>query len=136
LSGNSTGRFVGGGGVDGTPRLVSYRALPGYPLAVAVGTAEDEVLADFVHNQRRDYRLALLVSVVITAFAAMLIVTLSRQKRAGVALALSEARFRATFEQAAIGIAHTSMERRYVQVNQKFCDMLGYAREELTGMKV
>jgi diguanylate cyclase (GGDEF)-like protein/PAS domain S-box-containing protein len=46
---------------------------------------------------------------------------------------LSEERFRATFEQAAVGIVHTSLDKRYVAVNQKFCDMLGYTRDELLG---
>lgn len=128
------GDFVSRGGVDGHARLFSYRTLPGYPLVVAVGAAQDEVLAGLVRNRNRDYGIALLASIVVAAFAGMLMVALARQKRAGTALAVSEARFRATFEQAAIGIAHTSLDRRYLQVNQKFCDMLGYTRDELVGM--
>lgn len=131
-----TGDFLSRGGVDGLQRFISYRTLPGYPLVVAVGTAQHEVLADFMRNRNRDYALTLLISAVIVVFAAMLMFTLARQKRATTALIFSEANFRAAFEQAAIGIAHTSMERRYVQVNQKFCDMMGYTREELIGMKV
>lgn len=127
------GDFVSRGGVDGFSRFFSYRTLPGYPLVVAVGAAQDEVLAGFVRNRNRDYGIALLASIVIAAFAGMLMSALARQKRAGTALAISEARFRATFEQAAIGIAHTSLDRRYLQVNQKFCDMLGYTRDELVG---
>lgn len=127
------GEFISLGGIDGIQRFISYRTLSGYPLLVAVGTAQQEVLADFMRNRNRDYGLAALVSVVIFLFAAMLMVTLSRQKRAGAALATSEARFRAAFEQAAIGIVHTSLDRQYLQVNQKFCDMLGYTREELVG---
>jgi len=45
-----------------------------------------------------------------------------------------EERFRATFEQAAVGIAHTEPEGRFLQVNQKLCEMLGYTRDELLGM--
>ncbi|MFB2968029.1 PAS domain S-box protein [Aerosakkonema sp. BLCC-F183] len=43
----------------------------------------------------------------------------------------SEQRFRATFEQAAVGIAHIGLEGRWLRVNQKFCDIVGYTREEL-----
>jgi len=43
--------------------------------------------------------------------------------------------FRATFEQAAVGIAHTSIQRHYTSVNAKFCDMLGYTRAELLTMR-
>lgn len=127
------GEYLSFGSIDDIRRFVSYRTLPGFPLVVAVGASEDEVLADLQRNRKRDYAMALLVSSVIAVFAAMLMLTLARQKRARSALANSEARFRAAFEQAAIGIAHTSLERRYLQVNQRFCDMLGYRREEIIG---
>jgi diguanylate cyclase (GGDEF)-like protein/PAS domain S-box-containing protein len=44
-----------------------------------------------------------------------------------------ERRFRETFDQAAVGIVHTSYEGRYLQVNQRFCEMLGYDDSELIG---
>jgi diguanylate cyclase (GGDEF)-like protein/PAS domain S-box-containing protein len=131
-----TGEILGGGGVDGIRRYVSYRTLPGYPLVVAVGSGQDEVLADFNRYRDRDYLLAALVSVVIAAFAGLLMLTLARQKKAGTALAVSEARFRATIEQAAIGIVHTSFDRHYLDANQRFCDMLGYTRSEIVGKPV
>lgn len=43
----------------------------------------------------------------------------------------SEERFRATFEQAAVGIAHVDAEGRFLRVNDKLCDITGYSREEL-----
>jgi PAS domain S-box-containing protein len=48
------------------------------------------------------------------------------------ALRESEERFRATFEQAAVGIVHSAIDGRLLRVNQRFCDILGYPREELT----
>ncbi|MHC1729790.1 MAG: PAS domain S-box protein [Syntrophobacteraceae bacterium] len=42
-----------------------------------------------------------------------------------------EERFRATFEQAAVGIAHISPNGRWLRVNQKLCDIVGYSKEEL-----
>jgi diguanylate cyclase (GGDEF)-like protein/PAS domain S-box-containing protein len=127
------GDFVSGGGVDGFVRFFSYRTVSGYPLVVAVGAAQEEVLADFRRNRNRDYMLAALVSVVIAGFAGLLMMTLARQKKAGTALAVSEARFRATFEQAEIGIAHTSHDRHYLDANQRFCDMVGYSHDEIVG---
>ena len=44
-----------------------------------------------------------------------------------------ERKFRQTFNQAAVGIVHTDLEGRYLMVNQKFCEMLGYSAEELVG---
>jgi PAS domain S-box-containing protein len=43
----------------------------------------------------------------------------------------SEQRFRATFEQASIGIAHIDLEGHFLLVNQKFCAIAGYTYEEL-----
>jgi len=41
--------------------------------------------------------------------------------------------FRATFEQAAVGVAHLQPDGRFLMVNQKICDVIGYTREELLG---
>ncbi|MBH8574159.1 PAS domain S-box protein [Nostocaceae cyanobacterium CENA369] len=46
----------------------------------------------------------------------------------------SEQRFQATFEQAAVGIAHISLAGRWLRVNQKLCQILGYNREELLNL--
>ncbi|KVN07976.1 MULTISPECIES: PAS domain S-box protein [unclassified Burkholderia] len=50
------------------------------------------------------------------------------------ALRDSEKRFRATFEQAAVGIAHVSPDGRWLRVNQKLCDIVSYTREELLAL--
>ncbi len=39
--------------------------------------------------------------------------------------------FRATFEQAAVGMAHVDPTGRWLRVNQKLCAIVGYRREEL-----
>lgn len=45
----------------------------------------------------------------------------------------SEERYRASFEQAAVGILHTSFQGRIIRCNRQFGEMLGYAPEELVG---
>jgi diguanylate cyclase (GGDEF)-like protein/PAS domain S-box-containing protein len=47
----------------------------------------------------------------------------------------SEARFRATFEMAAVGISHTSLDGTLDRVNQKFCEIVGYTREQLQHLR-
>jgi PAS domain S-box-containing protein len=48
-----------------------------------------------------------------------------------IALRESEERFRATFEQAAIGILHRAPDTALLRVNRKYCEIVGYTREEL-----
>ena len=43
----------------------------------------------------------------------------------------SEERFRLMFEQAGVGMAFASLDGQLVQVNQRYCDITGYTREEL-----
>ena len=54
-------------------------------------------------------------------------------KQAQAALKDSEARLRATFEQVAVGIAHFDLQDRNVKVNRRYCEITGYAPEELIG---
>ena len=51
------------------------------------------------------------------------------------ALRDSEERFRATFEQAAVGITQVSKNGNFLSVNDKLCHILGYTREELLTMQ-
>jgi len=46
----------------------------------------------------------------------------------------AEQHFRTTFEQATVGITHSSLDDRYLMANGRFCDMLGYSLEEILGM--
>ena len=55
----------------------------------------------------------------------------TNRKQVEAALRESEERFRATFEQAAVGITHATTEGYFTRVNQKFCEIVGYSREEL-----
>ncbi|MDY7231851.1 PAS domain S-box protein [Hyalangium rubrum] len=45
----------------------------------------------------------------------------------------SERRFKATFEQAAVGISHVALDGRWLRVNKRLCEILGYSPEEMTG---
>jgi PAS domain S-box-containing protein len=58
----------------------------------------------------------------------------SGRKAAEAALRESEARFRAAFEQAALGMLHIGLDGRILRVNRKLCALYGYSREEMLGM--
>ena len=58
-------------------------------------------------------------------------IDVTEQKKIENALTESEQAFRLTFNQAAVGIARVSTEGTWLDVNQKFCDIVGYSKAEL-----
>ncbi len=58
---------------------------------------------------------------------------ITKRRLAEGALRESEELFRGTFEQAAVGIAHSSPDGTFIQVNDKLCALGGYPREVLLG---
>ena len=50
------------------------------------------------------------------------------------ALAASEARYQATFDQAAVGISQVALDGRVLTANARLCQIFGYTREEFLGL--
>lgn len=59
------------------------------------------------------------------------IMDISDLKWAEQQLQATQEQFGATFEQAAVGLAHLSLDGQWLQVNQRLCEILGYERSEL-----
>ncbi|WP_442867259.1 bifunctional diguanylate cyclase/phosphodiesterase [Acidovorax sp. NCPPB 3576] len=83
----------------------------------------------------------LLVTVLLSALITLLVrrrtQAVSFATAAGSALRESEERFRALFNQAAVGVAQVeAASRRFVRANSKFCDILGYTEAELSAKTV
>jgi diguanylate cyclase (GGDEF)-like protein/PAS domain S-box-containing protein len=121
------------GKIENVPRFVSYRTLTEYPLMVAVGASRDAVLIPLEQDRRNYFAGAFAGSLIVALFACLLISSLLRHKLDRDQLARSEARFRATFDQAAVGISQTGIDGRYIRVNQALCRMVGYTEAELLG---
>lgn len=56
---------------------------------------------------------------------------ITSRKHAEEALRKSETRYRQYFELGLIGMAVTSLEKGWIQVNDRLCEMFGYSRDEL-----
>jgi diguanylate cyclase (GGDEF)-like protein/PAS domain S-box-containing protein len=63
------------------------------------------------------------------------LIDITDQKAFEIALTENEERFRSTFEQAAVGMTHGAPDGRMIRVNQKFCDITGYSRDELLNLR-
>jgi two-component system, cell cycle sensor histidine kinase and response regulator CckA len=61
---------------------------------------------------------------------------LRERKRSEAALQVSEERFRAIFHQAAVGVAQVTLEEEVTMVNDRYCEVVGYTRDELLGKKL
>lgn len=59
----------------------------------------------------------------------------TERKRAEEALRKSEERFRTIFDYAGDGMAIHDLDGHFFEVNQQFCDQLGYSRDELLQMR-
>jgi PAS domain S-box-containing protein len=59
---------------------------------------------------------------------------ITERRRIEESLRESEERFRATFEHAAVGAAQVGTEGRWLRVNRRLCEIVGYGREELLEM--
>jgi PAS domain S-box-containing protein len=62
-------------------------------------------------------------------------IDITDRKRAEEALRLSEEQYRAVYSQAATGIAEADLSGRFVRANDRFCEIVGYPRDELIGVR-
>jgi PAS domain S-box-containing protein len=65
----------------------------------------------------------------------MVIRDLTEQNKAEKLIRDNEARFRSYFDSVVAGIAITSAEKEWIEVNDRLCNMLGYAKDELLASK-
>jgi PAS domain S-box-containing protein len=147
------------GGEEGNIEALDYRSVPVFaavrrvpdsPWYLVAKMDEDEVQAPV---RRRSLVLGLGAVSLILAVGAIIVLWWRRQQlqfyreryeaeierraleeRAAQALQESESRFRAIFEQAAIGMADSSLDARFIRLNQRFCEIMGYSRQELLGL--
>lgn len=126
------GSFVDDGdSIDGVTRIISYRTMSGYPLMITVGSDYASVLLPVQRRRTLYLFIATGATVALLGLAALFLYLSLRQRATTEALEASEALFRATFHQAAMGIARIAPDGRFLEVNDKYCRMLGFDAPEL-----
>ncbi len=106
------------------------------PFIVVTGSISEDVAVDCMKRGASDYLLKDRLVRLGPAVAQSLEQARLRRERglAVEAIRMSEERFRRYFELGLIGMAITSPSQRYVEVNDKICEILGYERQELLRM--
>jgi len=127
----------GGAAVDlgRAVRERSHRAIPahtGYRRAVRV-SQHVERRADIAETEAYDWRIERITLPDGRFGVVCYFYDLSERQQLEAALRESEAQLRATFEQAAVGIAHVGLDGRWLRVNRRYCEIVGYERDELLG---
>jgi len=75
--------------------------------------------------------LALLVGAVVLVMPLVLLAGYRYHRASSAELRANEERFRSTFEQAAVGIAHVAPNGDFLRINDRFCEIVGYTRDEM-----
>ncbi|MDP3717514.1 MAG: PAS domain S-box protein [Acidobacteriota bacterium] len=134
------------GADNGVELLRSARARGcGTPSIILTGSKEREIDAEALSAGADDY----LVKGEVTAEALERSLRYAVERRAALeagrqreerlkqieaALSKSEADYRASFENAPIGVAHTGLDGRWLRVNQRLRHLLGYPEDQLHGL--
>jgi len=107
-------------------------------------SSDSPVVTELHLTGREDKKIPVLLSSTAT-FALMkdgarlyqtAIFDLTERKRAEQALRDSQQRLQATYERAPIGISEASPEGKYVGVNEEFCRILGYTKDEILRCRI
>lgn len=117
------GMHFGWGASASLPLLRNNMAIGAFTLYASEVNAFDE-----------DARRLLLEMAIDISFALDNFARESERRQAQEALIKSESHFRAYFERSMVGMAATSLEKGWLEVNDTLCAMLGYSREELISL--
>ncbi|MGE5364439.1 MAG: PAS domain S-box protein [Bacteroidota bacterium] len=107
-------------------------AFPDVPVICLTGLEDEYLGYQAVQMGAQDYLIK--IQVEPNLLYRSIIYAIERKKK-DIILSESEERFQSTFEFAAVGIAHIDLEGKWMRVNHKLCEILGYSHDELLEQK-
>ncbi len=132
LAGDLEGVVIGASTLDNVERLYGFRKLPHYPIYAVVGLSLDDALSGW--NSERDA--AAVGALLVILAGAFITMALLQRKRAEAELARASYRNQLLLRTASDAIHVLDAEGNVLEVSDAFCTMLGYTRDELSGMNV
>ena len=129
----ASGTFREPGRSGAAARIVSYRAVPGLPLVVAVSLSLDDALAPFYRGLRITVGAVTLVLLFLAGAAWFAESRARERRRSRAALEASEARYRALTELSPAGVFRTDADGNCTYVNTRWCEYAGRTAEAALG---
>ncbi|MHB1454415.1 MAG: PAS domain S-box protein [Saccharofermentanales bacterium] len=120
------------------PKLTKWRCLNVYLMSLVVHATmlACMLLLPYPNNLNTIYKIALPVMIIYPLASVLLSLLLIRQQELRYTqnqLKQSEERFKLLFDKAPLGYQSLDCDGKILDVNQQWCDLLGYSREEVVG---
>ncbi len=132
--GQGGGTYDAPSGLDQRIRTWGYRKFDSGLYYIFVGLAKDEYLADW-HHSALNMGGALAGLLLVSALVGIQLIRAWRRNRvAEASLKANDERMRLFFERQIVGMAISNPDRHWVEVNDKWCEITGYTREDLAGI--
>src|SRR2546423_3738036 len=118
------GQFWGGGAVDGTNRLVSYRVVAGYPLLITLAMAEHEIFAAYERHR--------MIYIAVAAILTLLVlIAVGASIRRQSSLEQTNFWFNAALENITHGLCMFDASKRLVICNDRYANLYSLPPELL-----
>jgi diguanylate cyclase (GGDEF)-like protein/PAS domain S-box-containing protein len=121
---------------DGAHRIISYRKVGKWPLVVHVGLATDSHLTPW-RGEARNYVIGAGIFAFVSSLVGFLLLRVWNLRKAKFDLVRqSHEAYRNIVDTTQDGFWSCNLQGRYMDVNEVYCRLSGYTREELLSMRI
>ena len=110
---------------DAVPRLISYRAVPNYPLIIIIGRSTQEIFARLESQRRNGHLIAAALTLLILSATAFSLRGHRQRAKSKRSLEQSNMLLNATLEHIPVGVCMFGADRKLVLANDLYSTMYG-----------